>query len=111
MATREPAQHLRIYVGEQDKHQHEQLYEALAYAALQLGLAGATVTKGVLGFGSQRQIRSAKLLDLVENLPLVLDFVDVPANIARFLPEVARLLSEAGSGGLVTVHDVQAAHY
>ncbi len=111
MTTLQPAQLLRIYVGEQDKHGPEPLYEALTYAALRLGLAGATVSKGLLGFGGHHEIRSAKLIELAENLPLVLDFVDVPANIARFLPEVDRLLSEAGSGGLVTLHEIQATHY
>ena len=48
---------------------------------------------------------------MAENLPLVLDFVDSPAAIARFLPEVERLFSEAGSGGLLTLTEVQAAHY
>ena len=111
MATLQPAQLLRLYVSEQDKHQHQPLYEALVYAARQAGLAGATVTKGVLGFGAQGQVESAKLLTLAENLPLVLDFVDSPAAIARFLPEVERLFGEAGSGGLLTLTEVQATHY
>jgi PII-like signaling protein len=111
MATLQPAQLLRLYVSEQDKHQHQPLYEALVYTARQAGLSGATVTKGVLGFGAQGQVASAKLLTLAENLPLVLDFVDSPAAIARFLPEVERLFSEAGSGGLLTLTEVQDAHY
>ena len=111
MATLQPAQLLRLYVNEQDKHDHQPLYEALTYAARQAGLSGATVTKGVLGFGAQGEIASVKLLTLAENLPLVLDFVDSPAVLARFLPEVERLFGEAGCGGLVTLTDVQAAHY
>ncbi|MBO3272202.1 DUF190 domain-containing protein [Hymenobacter defluvii] len=92
MTTFQPAQLLRIYVGEQDKHGHESLYEALAYAARQAGLPGATVTKGVLGFGAAGHMESAKLLTLAENLPLVLDFVASPAALAVFLPEAERLL-------------------
>ena len=111
MATLQPAQLLRLYVSEQDKHGHEPLYEALVYAARQVGLAGATVIKGVLGFGVRGEMESVKLLALAENLPLVLDFVASPAALANFLPEVERLLSEAGCGGLVTLTEVRAAHF
>jgi PII-like signaling protein len=96
----QPAQPLRLYVSEQDKHTHQPLYEALVYAARQADLAGATAIKDVLGFGAQGQVESTKLLTLAENLPLVLEFVDSPAIIARFLPEAERLFSEADSGGL-----------
>lgn len=101
MLTLQPAHLLRIYVGNLEKCGHVPLYEALVYAALKQGLAGATVTKGQLAFGANRKMHTAKLIDLV----------DTPANIARFLPEVERLLTEAGGGGLVTLRPLQAAHF
>ena len=98
---------LRIFVGESDRFGHHPLYEAIVLKAREHGLAGATVLRGVMGFGRNSVIHTAKILRLSEDLPMVIEIVDSPAKIEAFLP----LLSEMVADGLVTVERVRVAHY
>ena len=74
---------LRVFIGESDKLGHLPLYELIVKNARDAGLAGATVLKGVLGYGATHRIRTTKILDLSADLPLVIEIVDEEAKIGR----------------------------
>ena len=98
----EPAKRLRIYVGESDKYHGAPLYEAIVLKARELHLAGATVMRGPMGFGANSRIHTAKILRLSEDLPMVVEIVDIAEKVAGLLPH----LEEMVTGGLVTIEDV-----
>jgi PII-like signaling protein len=98
---------LRILVGESDKHGHHPLYEAIVLKAREQGLAGATVLRGVMGFGRHSILHTAKILRLSEDLPMVIEIVDSLERIEAFLP----LLDEMISDGLVTLEQVRVIQY
>jgi len=102
---------MRIYLGESDRLGHLPLYEAIVKRAREEGLAGATVLKGVLGYGASDHIRTSKLLDLSGDMPLVIEVVDTAGKIEGFRPVIAQLMEECGSGGMVTLGDVEVIHY
>lgn len=101
------AELLRIFIGESDKHGTRPLYEVIVESARKRGMAGATVLRGVLGFGAHSRIHTAKILRLSEDLPLVIEIVDKPERIEAFLPELDALIRE----GLVTVEKVRVIAY
>ena len=107
MNTPEEGSLLRIFVGESDRFGHHPLYEAIVLKAREHGLAGATVLRGVMGFGKNSVIHTAKILRLSEDLPMVIEIVDSSAKIEAFLP----LLNEMVADGLVTVERVRVLHY
>jgi uncharacterized protein len=98
---------LRIFVGESDRHGHHPLYEAIVLRAREAGLAGATVLRGVMGFGKNSILHTAKILRLSEDLPMVVEIVDSVEKIEKFLP----LLDEMISDGLVTIQKVNMIQY
>lgn len=98
---------LRIYVGESDRHGHHHLYEAIVLKARESGLAGATVLRGVMGFGKNSVLHTAKVLRLSEDLPMVVEIVDSLEKVEEFLP----LLDEMISDALVTIEKVKTIHY
>jgi len=102
---------LRIFIGESDKLGHLPLYEAIVKEARQAGLAGATVLKGVLGYGATARIRTAKILDLSADLSLVVEIVDEEAKVALFQQRLSELFEEANCGGLVTLENIRVVHY
>ncbi len=81
---------LRIFIGEADRWQHQPLYEAIVHLAKTKGMAGATVLKGMMGFGCKSHMHTAKLLRLSEDLPIVIEMVDSEEKIAQFLPQFLR---------------------
>jgi hypothetical protein len=93
---------LRIFIGEIDKLGNKPLYEALVVKARELGLAGATVLRGVESYGAASRIHTAKLLRLSEDLPIVVEVVDTEERIASFVKVAGQLLEHAGCGGLIT---------
>jgi PII-like signaling protein len=97
------AQLLRIFIGENDKIGPINVYEKIVHAAKDLKLAGATVYKGVMGFGRTSRIHTSKVLRLSEDLPLVIEIVDSEEKIAEFLPILDDILEKSNSGGLITV--------
>ena len=111
MEIRGEAKLLRIFLGESDHVRHKSLHEALVEGAREAGLAGATVLRGTLGFGATARIRSAKLLDLSLDLPLVVEIVDEESKIDEFIPRVNELFEQANSGGLITFEKVQVIRY
>lgn len=98
---------LRIFIGESDTWRGRPLYEAIVRRVREEGLAGATVVRGIEGFGASSRIHTARILRLSEDLPLVIEVVDGEQNVDRFLP----LLDEMITEGLVTVEKVDVVTY
>jgi PII-like signaling protein len=98
---------LRIFIGETDRWQHKPLYEAIVLKARELHLAGATVLRGIMGFGKSSRLHTAKILRLSLDLPLVIEIVDSEDKINAFLP----LLDQMLNGGLVTLEKVRVIQY
>ena len=98
---------LRLFVGERDRHEHRPLYEAIVQKARAEGLAGATVLRGVQGFGASSVLHTAKILELSDDLPMVIEIVDSEDEIERFLP----VLQEMMASGLVTLEKVRVRQY
>jgi hypothetical protein len=94
---------LRIFIGEQDRREHLPLYEWIVRKARARGLSGATVLRGVEGFGAKSVLHKANLLDLSADLPMVVEIVDTEEAVEAFLDEVSDAISE----GLVTVEKVE----
>jgi len=103
---------LRIFLGEADRHSHRPLYETIILKAREQGLAGATVIRGVAGFGAvSRVIHTAKILRLSEDLPIVVEIVDTGEKLTAFLPVVDALFEETGCGGMITIEKAQVIKY
>ncbi len=98
---------LRIYLGEQDKWHHTPLYEAIVLKAREMGLAGATVLRGPMGFGAHSHLHTAKILRLSEDLPVLIEIVDKEDKINAFLPELDKMVGD----GLVTLEKVHILTY
>jgi hypothetical protein len=98
---------LRIFVGESDKHEGRPLYEWLVLKAREAGLAGATVLRGIEGFGAHSRLHTAKILRLSEDLPIVVEIVDALEKIDAFMPVVDHAIGE----GLATLERVQVRFY
>jgi len=105
------SQLLRIFIGENDKVDHRPLYEALLVAAKREGLAGATVLRGIMAYGASSQIHTAKLIDISQDLPIVVEIVDHHEKIDRFMCTVKALMDRAGCGGLITLEKAQVLYY
>jgi PII-like signaling protein len=90
---------LRIFIGEADRWHGRPLYEAIVEKARTLGLAGATVWKGFMGFGAHSRLHTARILRLSEDLPIVIEIVDAEEKITAFLPHLDEMVRE----GLVTL--------
>ena len=98
---------LRVFVGESDKHQGKPLYEWLVLKAREAGLAGATVLRGIEGFGAHSRLHTAKILRLSEDLPIVVEIVDSLEKIEGFMPIVYQAIGE----GLATLERVRVRFY
>jgi len=98
-------------MGETDKVKHTALYEAIVKEARKRGLAGATVWRGVMGFGPTSRIRTARILDLSADLPVIVEIADAEEKINHFLPVLHDLFESARSGGLVTMENVHVIKY
>ncbi len=98
---------LRIFIGENDKHDGRPLYQAIVEEARKRGMAGATVIRGVLGFGANSRIHTAKILRLSEGLPMVIEIVDKHERVEEFLPDLDKMIEE----GLVTLEKVRIITY
>ncbi len=103
MMLPEEGQLLRVFVGESDRHDGRPLYEWLVHKAREQGLAGATVLRGIEGFGAHSRLHTAKILRLSEDLPIVVEIVDTAEKIEAFLPLVDGAIRE----GLATLEKVR----
>ena len=98
---------LRIFMGEDDRQKHLPLYEAIVLKAREMHLAGATVFRGLLGFGRSSRMHRANILRLSADLPIVIEIVDTQEKIDAFLPHLEPMMG----GGLVTLERAQVVHY
>ena len=98
---------LRIFVGEADHWRGRPLYEAIVVEARKRGLAGATVIKGCMGFGAHSRIHTAKLLELSQDLPIVIEIVDEPSKIEGFMPDLEQMVGD----GLITLERAEVLLY
>lgn len=98
---------IRIFIGESDKYKGKILYEAIVEKARELHLAGASVFRGILGYGADSRMHKAKLLDLSEDLPIVIEIVDSKENIDKLIP----FLDETVTEGLITIEEIKVIKY
>lgn len=102
-----PGKLLRIFIGESDRRGGKPLYQAIVETLREHGLAGATVLRGVEGFGAHSRIHTYRLLRLSEDLPIVIEAVDTAERIEAVLPILGEMVEE----GLVTIEDVEVIAY
>lgn len=107
MIIPENAERLRIYTGEQDHYKGRPVHEAIVETAREMGFAGATVLRGIAGFGANSRMRTSKILCLSEDLPVVTEIVDASEMIDEFLPVLDEMIGE----GLVVREKVQVIVY
>jgi len=98
---------VRVFVGESDTYHGRLLYEAIVLKARELNLAGATVLRGIMGFGAASRIHSAKLLRLSEDMPVIVEIVDTKDEIDKIMP----FLDEVVVQGLITLEKAQVIKY
>ena len=102
---------LRIFIGESDKIGQSSLYETIVYEAKKQGLSGATVTRGIMGFGANSKVHTTKLLEISSDLPLVIEIVDTEEKIKAFIEQVEKLFELSKSGGLITIEKAEVIRY
>lgn len=100
-------QRLTIYIGESDRHGHTPLATEIVQRAHAAGIAGASVFRGVEGYGASNHIHTTRILSLSHDLPMAIVIVDRPERIAAFLPQLDQLVTE----GLVVLEDVEVVKY
>lgn len=98
---------LRIFIGESDRWHGKPLYQAIVQRLREEGLAGATVVRGIEGFGAKSHLHTSRILRLSEDLPLVIEVVDEASRIDAVLPMLDEMVPE----GLVTLERVEVVHY
>jgi len=98
---------MRIFIGEGDRYQHQPLYEALVELLRKEGFAGATVLRGLCGFGANRVFHSQRLLDLSADLPLIVEVVDTEAKINAIMPRIDAMMG----GGMITLEKATVIRY
>jgi uncharacterized protein len=111
MQTDTEAKLLRIFIGESDKYNGRPVYEEIVLKARAANLAGATVIKGIMGFGANSKIHTSKLLTLSEDMPLIVEIVDSLEKIENFIPTINNIFETANIGGLVTIEKAQIIKY
>jgi PII-like signaling protein len=98
---------LRVFIGESDRHGHRPAWQAIVELARQEGLAGATVLRGLAGFGRSSRLHTASVLRLSEDLPIVIEIVDAAERVDAFLPRLEPLVT----GGLITLERAEVLVY
>ncbi|SDE47334.1 DUF190 domain-containing protein [Sporomusa acidovorans] len=101
------AKRLRIYIGERDRYAGKTLYQAIVEKAKELDLAGATVFRGLMGYGANSRIHTASIVDLSSDLPVLVEIVDSEEYINKFLPFLDQMVQE----GLVILDDIEVIKY
>ena len=105
MKPGDKAKRLRFYISSTDKYGHTPLYKHIVFAAKEKKLAGATVLRGVMGFGSSSEVYSDRLWELSDKVPLVVEIIDVAEKIDLFLKEISHCCEDSHKGHLVTVDE------
>ncbi len=102
---------LRIFIGESDKIHNIPVYEKIVLEARKFELAGATVFRGIMGYGGRSRIHTAKILRLSEDMPLIIEIVDEIKKIEAFIPILNKIFGEANCGGLITIEKAEVIKY
>ncbi len=102
---------LRIFIGELDKVGHQPLYEAIVFAAKKQELAGCTAIRGLMSFGASSHVHTAKLIEISQDLPVIIEIVDHEEKINAFVNVVDKLMEEAACGGLITIEKATVLYY
>ena len=97
---------LRIHIGEMDRARHRPLFEVLVAEAREAGLSGATVLRGIESYGASSVVHRARLVELSEDLPIVVEIVDTEEKIRGYLERIDPILEEAACGVLITMEKV-----
>ena len=97
---------LRIHIGELDRARHRPLFEVLVAEAREGGLSGATVLRGIESYGASSVVHRARLVELSEDLPIVVEIVDTEEKIRGYLERIDPILEEAACGVLITMEKV-----
>lgn len=111
METREDLKLLRIFLGESDKFHHKPLYEVIVFEAKKMNLAGATVLRGIMGFGKNSIVHRSKMLELSSDLPIVIEIVDAEDKINNFIKIVEKMFEDTQTGGLITIEQAKVILY
>ena len=107
MKLPEEGARLRIFIGETDSYKGKPLYEQIVLTARELNLAGATVVRGIMGFGSDSRMHTAKILRLSEDLPIIIEIVDTEENLQKLQPFLDEMVEE----GLIVLEKVKVIKY
>lgn len=102
---------LRIFIGSRDKIGNIPLYEVIVLDAKKMGIAGATVLRGVMSYGANSFIHTSKILTLSEDMPMVIEMVDEESKIDEFIQHIQKYFGNHGFGGLITTEKVQVLMY
>ncbi len=102
-----PAARLTIFIGEDDRWRHKPLYTEIVHRAHKAGLGGASVLRGIEGYGASSRIHTSRILSLSQDLPLAIIIVDAEDKIRAFLPQLGELVAE----GLVIIDPVEVIRY
>lgn len=105
MKPEDKAKRLRVYISSTDKFEHKPLYEVIVYAARSNGISGATVFRGIMGYGASSEIYSDKLWEISEKVPLVVEIIDEPQKIDSFIMTIKPVFENLGKGYIVTVEE------
>ncbi|MFZ4591498.1 MAG: DUF190 domain-containing protein [Ignavibacteria bacterium] len=111
MERKENLKLVRIFIGESDKYKHNALYEEIVFLAKRSELAGATVTRGIMGFGAHSVVHKSKMIELSNDLPVIVEIVDAYDKTRKFITEVENLFEESRNGGLITIEDAEVILY
>ena len=103
---------LRIFIGAQDKYRGKALFEAIIERVRELGIAGCTILRGIEGYGAaSRMVPTEKILRLSEDLPIIIEIVDIEERITTALNILDEMIDEANSGAMITLEKVEIARY
>ena len=105
MKPDQKAKRLRIYISSTDKFEHKPLYEVIVYSARSFGITGATVLKGIMGYGASSEIYNNKLWEISEKIPLVVEMIDEPDKIEAYIESVTPFFENIGKGHIITVDE------
>jgi PII-like signaling protein len=105
MKPGDKAKRLRIYISSTDKFGHKPLYELVVFEAKKAGIAGATVLRGIMGYGASSEIYSERLWELTEKVPLVVEIIDDAEKIDSFFGIIKPFFEQAGKGHIITMDE------
>lgn len=102
---------LRVFLTDRDRHDGKPLYSEIVLKCRELGLKGAAVLRGLIGYGNSGIVHSAGILSMSDSLPLVLEVCDEPEKIESAIPVLKKMIDESGCGGLITMEAARVIHF